>query len=62
MSEKNNPATLDNTTTRRQMIAGAAIALGGLAAGSATWGMTLQDAMKQTPSTAANQKRTSLHH
>ena len=64
MSENNYPATLGdtNTKTRRQMIAGAAIALGGLAAGSEVWGMTLQDAMKQTPSTAANQKRTSLHH
>ena len=62
MSDKNNPATLGNTTTRRQIITGAAIAIGGLAAGPKVWGMTLQDAMKQTPSTAVNQKRTSLHH
>jgi activator of HSP90 ATPase len=62
MSEKNNPAILGNTSTRRQMIAGAAIAFGSLAAGSEIWGTTLQEAMKQTPSTAANEKRTSLHH
>jgi activator of HSP90 ATPase len=54
MSEKNNPATLGNTnaTTRRQMIAGAAIAFGSLAAGSGVWGKP-QQTMKEAPSTAA---------
>jgi hypothetical protein len=62
MSEKNNPATLGNTnaTTRRQMIAGAAIAFGSLAAGSGVWGKP-QQTMKEAPSTAANKSRTSLN-
>ncbi|MGC1580613.1 MAG: SRPBCC family protein [Candidatus Acidiferrales bacterium] len=62
MSEKNNPATLENTntTTRRQMIAGAAIAVGSLAAGSGVWGKP-QQTMKEAPSTEANKSRSSLH-
>jgi activator of HSP90 ATPase len=50
-----------NATARRQMIAGVAVALGGLAASSAIWGQTTQPTMTETPSTAANQSRTSLH-
>jgi activator of HSP90 ATPase len=61
LSERNNPAALANTATRRQVIASAAIAFGGLAVGSHVWGQTQQQAMKETPSTAANQTRTSLH-
>ncbi|MFZ0637066.1 MAG: SRPBCC family protein [Candidatus Acidiferrales bacterium] len=61
MSEKINPATPGNTPTRRQMIAGVAIAFGGLAAGSKLWGETPQQTMKEAPSTAANQARTFLH-
>jgi activator of HSP90 ATPase len=57
---KDRPAR-GNTTTRRQMIAGAAVALGGLAAGSAMWGQAQQPTMTETPSTSANQSRTSLH-
>jgi activator of HSP90 ATPase len=49
-----------HTHTRRQMIAEATFALGALATSSKVWGMP-QQAMKQTPSGAANQVRTSLH-
>jgi activator of HSP90 ATPase len=61
MSEKRNSATLANTSTRRQVIAGVAVAFGGLAAASRVWGKPQQQAMKETPSTPANQSRTSLH-
>jgi activator of HSP90 ATPase len=61
MNEGKNRPVQGNTRTRRQMIAGAAVALGGLAASSAIWGQTTQPTMTETPSTAANQSRTSLH-
>ncbi len=62
MSEEKNLATLGNTntTTRRQMITGTAIAFGSLAAGSEVWGKP-QQTMKEAPSTEANKSRTSLH-
>jgi len=47
--------------TRRQLIAGAAAALGGLAGASTFSGQTSQPDMPETPGTAANQARTSLH-
>jgi len=49
-------------STRRQMIAGVAAALGGLAAGRNVWarGGQQQNA-KEAPSASANQARTSLH-
>ena len=43
------------------MIAGAAFAIGGLAAGPEIWGITQQQAMKETPGSVANQTRTSIH-
>jgi activator of HSP90 ATPase len=61
MGERENSATLSNISTRRQVIASVAIAFGGLAAGSAIGGQTQQPAMKEAPSTTANQTRTSLH-
>jgi activator of HSP90 ATPase len=61
MSERKTPEMRASTTTRRQMIAGVAVTLGSLAAGPETWGKTQQQAMKETPSIAANEKRTSLH-
>jgi activator of HSP90 ATPase len=61
MSERTSLSTLSHTTTRRQMIAGVAVALGSLASGGRIWGETQQQATKETPSTAANAKRTSLH-
>jgi len=48
------------TPTRRQAIAGVAIAFGALAAGSKLWAKTQQQ-MQETPSTGANRARTSLH-
>jgi activator of HSP90 ATPase len=61
MSERTSLGTLSHATTRRHMIAGVAVAFGSLAAGHRIWGKTQQQAMKETPSTAANAKRTSLH-
>ena len=60
MSEKNHPAAPVHTSTRRQVIAAAAVALGGLAAGSSIWAKA-QKTIKETPSPTANQTRTSLH-
>src|ERR1700678_2681141 len=60
MSERTSLSTLSHATTRRQMIAGVAVAFGSLAGGH-IWGKTQQQAMKEMPSTAANAKRTSLH-
>jgi activator of HSP90 ATPase len=48
--------------TRRQVIAGIAVALGGLAVSSPFKALAQQPAMQQKPSTAANQARTSLHY
>lgn len=61
MTEKTNPSNVVRTATRRQLMAGAAMAFGSLAAGSEILGKTQQQAMKEMPSTAANAKRTSLH-
>ncbi len=60
MSEEKHLTSPANTPTRRQMIAGVAIAFGSLAAASKVWGEPPQ-AMKETPSTPAHQKLTSLH-
>jgi activator of HSP90 ATPase len=57
MIEGTNPTPIP---TRRQMIAGVAMALGTLAAGSKVWATTPQQ-MQEAPSTAANRSRTSLH-
>jgi activator of HSP90 ATPase len=61
MSEPNNPVALLHTPTRREVLAGVAIACGSLAAGSKVWGTTQQQPMKEAPGTAANRSRTSLH-
>jgi activator of HSP90 ATPase len=61
MSERTNHSTSTSTPTRRQVIAGAAMAIGSLAAGSKVLGGTQQQSMKETPGTVANQSRTSLH-
>ena len=49
------------TSTRRELMTGAGIAIGTLAAGSMVLGNARAQSMKQTPSTPANQARTSLH-
>lgn len=56
----NSPIAL-HTVTRRQVIAGVAVAIGSLAVTSEAWGTAPQQDMKEIPSTAANQSRTSLH-
>jgi|ERR1700740_185267 len=61
MSKTMHSSVLAISPTRRQAIARVAIAFGGLAAGLNLWGKTEQQSMKQTPSTSANQARTSLH-
>ena len=65
MSDEKNLAAMAGTSTRRQAIAGVAVAIGGLVAGSRAWGRTLlqapQQSMKEVPSTAANAKLTSIH-
>jgi activator of HSP90 ATPase len=61
MTGKAKPLARFHTPTRRQMVAGIAMAFGSLTAGARVWGTTPQQAMKETPDPAANQKRTSLH-
>lgn len=60
ISDKSNEVIVARASTRRQMIAGAAMAIGSLAAGMRVFGQA-QQSMKETPSTAANEKRTSIH-
>ena len=61
MSEKANPSALAGTPTRRQVIAGAAIAFGGLAAGSDLSADFPQQTMKEPPGKPENYARTFLH-
>jgi activator of HSP90 ATPase len=60
-SERIDDGTLKNLRTRRQMIAGVAMAFGAMAAGSKVWAETQQQSMKEAPSSEANEKRTSFH-
>lgn len=60
-SEGINDGTLKNPRTRREMIAGVAMAFGGIAAGSKIWAVTPQQSMKEAPGSAPNEKRTSFH-
>lgn len=60
MSDRNNPVRPADTPTRRHVIASAAIAFSSLVSGSKVWAKAQQEAMKEKPSTAANQTRTSL--
>lgn len=53
MSEKSMRAPLAGSATRRQLILGGAVALGGLAASPKMWA--------QAPGASANQTRTALH-
>jgi len=61
IGDRKNSNTLAKATSRRQLIAYAAMALGSLATASQVWSKPQQSAMKGTASTAANQARTSLH-
>jgi activator of HSP90 ATPase len=61
MSKRMNPSERAGMTTRRQMIAGVGIALGGLAAGPYASGKPKAQVMKAAGSAGANATRTSLH-
>jgi activator of HSP90 ATPase len=61
MSETGIPTVAAMAPTRRQLITSIAVAFSSLAAGSKAWAQARQPAMKEAPSSAANQSRTSLH-
>ena len=61
MEDTNSPQDA-GTKTRRYVIAGAAMMLGSLATGAKASAQTQQPAMKETPATPGNAKRTSLHY
>jgi len=60
MSARKNPTALADTPTRRQVIAGVAVAFGSLAIGPGVWGKTQQN-MTETQSTGAEGLLTYLH-
>jgi activator of HSP90 ATPase len=60
MSDLQNAIAAAKTSTRRQVISGAALTLGALAASSTLWGKPQQGA-KEAPSAGTDQTRTSLH-
>jgi activator of HSP90 ATPase len=60
MSERRNPSAIAKLATRRQMIAGVGIAIGGLAAGSRVFGQA-QQKMTETQSTGLAGLLTYLH-
>jgi activator of HSP90 ATPase len=60
MRAKMSSLRLVSVSTRRQLLTGIAIALGGVAAETVIWGQT-QTPMKEAQSTEANKFRTSLH-
>lgn len=62
MNEEKNSGAVAGRSTRRQAIAGAAVVLGGLLAGSKPWGQAPpQQGMRELPSAAAHAKVTSIH-
>lgn len=61
MSDRKNAAAPYKAPTRREMITGAAMTFGSLAAGSRLWGKPQQQSMQEKAGSAANQTRTSLH-
>lgn len=63
MSEGKNPCGLVTAPTRRKLIASAAVALGGLAAGSCVWGkgQENQEKIKEPQSTGVEGLLTYLH-
>jgi activator of HSP90 ATPase len=60
MSERENPAELAVIPMRRQVMAGIAVAFGGLATSASTWGKARQ-ATAEAPSTGTDKLRTYLH-
>lgn len=61
IGDRKDSCIVGQATSRRQLIANVAMVLGGLATAPRVCSKSQQSAMKQTPSTAANQTRTSLH-
>jgi activator of HSP90 ATPase len=62
MNDRKYASATSNSPTRRQLIAGAAFALGAAATGARLWAQTQQPpAMQEPPPNPANQARTSLH-
>ena len=61
INQRNSPSILLYPFTRRKAITGIAAAFGALTAVCDLWGKPAQQPTKEAPSTAANQKRTSLH-
>jgi activator of HSP90 ATPase len=62
MTDGSVPDNRYGSSTRRQIIAGVAVAFGALAASTNIWAQAQQQqTVKEAPSTAANQARTSLH-
>ncbi len=59
MNEKANLSL--SMPTRRRLLSSIAVALGTLATGSAIFAETPKETMKESPGTAANKARTSLH-
>jgi activator of HSP90 ATPase len=60
VSERKNASVMENTTTRRQMIAGVGVAIGGLVGGSGALGQS-QQKMAETQSTGLAGLLTYLH-
>lgn len=61
MKKSKSPFGVISTPTRRQLIRGLAMTLGGLVGGSGAWGEIQNQTMKENPGSAGNQGRTSLH-
>lgn len=60
MNERNSTTVTVIAPTRRQVISGVAVAIGGLAASGSVWAEA-QQTMAEPPSTGADKLRTSLH-
>lgn len=61
MHEKRSSPQLEHLPTRRRILAGITVALGAVTSGPIALAQAQAPAMKDTPSSAANQGRTSLH-
>ena len=62
MSNERNQLAPEGATSRRRLMAGVAVAIGGMAARSFAFGKApQQQGMAEKPGSAANQTRTSLH-
>jgi activator of HSP90 ATPase len=61
MNDGTNPPSAAHTTTRRQIITTIAIACCARIAPPSLWAESQEKSMNETPSTAANKTRTSLH-